>query len=83
MSYIEVKAVNLIHKLQNKKPSIERINVRDYNRKGKYYVGQSENGKFLQVNDGFRVRYYGNPFYNLYRIVSKNGSDFVIHEAKR
>ena len=64
------------------KPSIDRQNVRSYNRMGKYYVGQSANGKFLQVNDGKHIRYYGNPFWNLYRVVSKNGNDYVIHEAK-
>ena len=82
MSYITVKITNVIHTITRTKPSIDRINVMKYNRLGKYYVGMSESGKFLQVNDGFRIRYYGNPFHNLYRIVSKNGSDFVIHEAK-
>jgi len=82
MSYIKVKATNIVHALSGAKPSIDRTNVRDFNHMGKYYVGPSENGQFLQVNDGKHIRYYGMPFYNLYRIVSKNGNDFVIHEAK-
>lgn len=82
MSYIKVKAVNLIHFVTRTKPSIDRINVRTFNRMGKYYVGKSANGKFVQVNDGKHIRYYGNPFHNLYRIVSKNGNDFTIHEVK-
>jgi|TARA_S200002703_G_scaffold159248_1_gene172046 hypothetical protein len=87
MSYIKVKAINLVHAVSGVKPTIVRMNKRSYNRMGKYYVGptQNKNGtpsKFLQVNDGKHVRYYGNPFWNLYRIVSKSGNDFVIHEAK-
>ena len=89
MSYIKVKATNLAikaHNLVNRskpmKPSIDRINDYEFNRMGKYYVGQSASGKFLQVNDGKHIRYYGNPFWNLYRVVSKNGNDYVIHEAK-
>jgi hypothetical protein len=94
---IKVKATNLkiaIHNILNKenkiKPSIDRINDREYNKMGKYYVGPSAKGNFLQVNDGKHIRYYGKrntstsfaPFHNLYRIVSKNGNDFVIHEAR-
>ena len=80
--FIQVKAINLIHKLRKVKPTIDRINDHKYNEMGKYYVGLSKKGRFLQVNDGYHIRYYGNPFWNLYRIVSKNGNDFVIHEAK-
>ena len=89
MSYIRVKATNIAikaHNLVNRskpmKPSIDRINDYKFNRMGKYYVGASASGKFLQVNDGKHVRYYGNPFHNLYRVVSKNGTDYVIHQAK-
>jgi len=89
MSYIKVKAANLAIKVRNlvssdkpMKPSIDRINKRDFNHMGTYYVGASANGKFLQINDGKHIRYYGNPFWNLYRVVSKNGNDFVIHQAK-
>ena len=89
MSYIKVKATNIAikaHNLVNRskpmKPSIDRINDYKFNRMGKYYVGASASGKFLQVNDGKHVRYYGNPFHNLYRVVSKNGTDYVIHQAK-
>ena len=81
MSYIKVKAINLIHKVSGAKPTIDRMNAKRYNHMGKYYVGESANGKFLQVNDGKHIRYYGNPFWNLYRVVSKNGNDFVIHKA--
>lgn len=89
MSYIKVKATNIAikaHNLVNRskpmKPSIDRINDYQFNRMGKYYVGASANGNFLQVNDGKHIRYYGNPFHNLYRIVSKQGTDYVIHQAK-
>ena len=81
MSYIKVKAINLMHKVSGTKPSIDRRNTRFYNHMGKYYVGSSLGGKFLQVNDGKHIRYYGNPFWNLYRVVSKNGNDFVIHKV--
>ena len=82
MSYIKVKAVNILNALTGAKPSIDRINESNFNHMGKYYVGASANGKFLQVNDGRHIRYYGNPFHNLYRIVSKQGTDYVIHQAK-
>ena len=80
--FIKVKATNLLNAIAGRKPTIDRTNERDFNKLGKYYVGASAKGNFLQVNDGFRVRYYGNPFWNLYRIVSKNGNDFVIHEDR-
>lgn len=80
--YMKVKMTNFINRVSGIKPTIDRINTRKYNRLGKYYVGTSANGKFLQVNDGYHVRYYGNPFWNLYRVVSKNGNDYVIHEAR-
>tara|TARA_R110000796_G_scaffold8544_1_gene27948 strand:+ start:77 stop:325 length:249 start_codon:yes stop_codon:yes gene_type:complete len=82
MSYITVKAVNILNAVTGAKPSIDRINKRTFNHMGKYYVGESKSGKFLQVNDGKHIRYYGNPFHNLYRIVSKKGTDYVIHQAK-
>lgn len=94
MSYIKVKAINFaikVHNIVNRdkaiKPSIDRINDYKFNRMGKYYAGptQNKNGtpsRFYQVNDGKHIRYYGMPFWNLYRVVSKNGSDFVIHRAK-
>jgi hypothetical protein len=88
--FIKVKATNIINAIAGRKPAIDRINERDFNKRGKYYVGPSSNGLFLQVNDGKHIRYYGKrntstsfaPFHNLYRIVSKNGNDFVIHEAR-
>lgn len=80
--YVKVKAIEAYFKLAGIKPSIERRNKRDYNALGKYYAGDSRNGQFYQVNDGKYIRYYGNPFHNLYRIVSKNGSDFVIHQVR-
>jgi hypothetical protein len=80
--FVKVKAINILNALTGTKPTIDRQNVRSFNRMGKYYVGASASGKFLQVNDGKHIRYYGNPFWNLYRVVSKNGNDFVIHEAK-
>ena len=82
MSYIKVKAINILHAISGVKPTIDRTNEFRHNRMGRYYVGSSRNGKFLQVNDGKHIRYYGNPFWNLYRVVSKNGTDFVIHQAK-
>ncbi len=81
--FMKVKLTNTLNAIAGLKPTIDRINERDFNKKGKYYVGPSASGKFLQVNDGLHIRYYGNPFWNLYRIVSKNGSDFVVHEARR
>jgi hypothetical protein len=80
--YFTVKMTNFLNRVSGSKPTIDRMNVRTYNRMGKYYVGASASGKFMQVNDGKHIRYYGNPFWNLYRVVSKNGNDFVIHEAR-
>lgn len=92
--FIKVKATNLkiaMHNFFNRedkiKPTIDRTNDWSFNKFGKYYVGPSAKGNFLQVNDGFRVQYFdwdkANPvFHNLYRIVSKNGNDFVIHEDR-
>jgi len=80
--FLQVKMTNFLNAVAGRKPSIDRTNYAKFNRKGRYYVGLSESGKFLQVNDGLHIRYYGNPFWNLYRIVSKEGNDFVIHEAK-
>ena len=80
--YFTVKMTNFLNRVSGSKPTIARMNVRTYNRMGKYYVGASANGKFMQVNDGKHIRYYGNPFWNLYRVVSKNGNDFVIHKAR-
>jgi len=80
--FIKVKLTNLVHAVSGAKPTIDRTNEVQFNKMGKYYVGPSQSGKFLQVNDGKHIRYYGNPFHNLYRIVSKNGNDFVIHEAR-
>jgi hypothetical protein len=81
--FMKVKLTNTLNAIAGRKPTIDRTNERDFNKKGKYYVGPSASGKFLQVNDGLHIRYYGNPFWNLYRIVSKNGNDFVVHEARR
>lgn len=83
MTNLKISIYNLLNKENKIKPSIDRINERDYNKFGKYYVGSSAKGKFLQVNDGLHIRYYGNPFYNLHRIVSKNGNDFVVHQVNR
>jgi len=81
--FIKVKLTNTLNAIAGRKPTIDRTNIKTYNKRGKYYVGASASGKFLQVNDGKHIRYYGNPFWNLYRVVSKNGNDFVIHEARR
>lgn len=85
--FIKVKAINIINAIAGRKPTIDRMNKYSYNRLGKYYVGPTQNKKgtpsqFLQVNDGYHVRYYQNPFWNLYRIVSKNGDDYVVHKAR-
>lgn len=40
---------------------------------------------FVRVDQGKLVEYYakqGTPFHNLYRVVSKPDSDFVIHQAR-
>lgn len=81
--FLQVKMTNFLNAVAGRKPSIDRTNYAKFNRKGRYYVGLSESGKFLQVNDGLHIRYYGNPFHNLYRIVSKNGNDFVVHQVNR
>ena len=84
--FMKVKLTNTLNAIAGRKPTIDRQNLATYNKKGKYYVGPSASGKFLQVNDGLHIRYYDNPFpvfHNLYRIVSKNGNDFVVHEARR
>ena len=85
--FIKVKATNLLNAIAGRKPTIDRTYERDFNKLGKYYIGASAKGNFLQVNDGYRVQYFDwdktNPvFHNLYRIVSKNGNDFVIHEDR-
>ena len=80
--FVKVKAINILNAVTGTKPSIDRQNVRSYNRMGKYYVGQSANGKFLQVNDGKHIRYYGNPFWNLYRVTSFNNTDYTIKRAR-
>ena len=81
--FLQVKMTNFLNAVAGRKPSIDRTNYAKFNRKGRYYVGLSESGMFLQVNDGLLIRYYGNPFHNFYRIVSKNGNDFVVHQVNR
>ena len=81
--FLQVKMTNFLNAVAGRKPSIDRTNYAKFNRKGRYYVGLSESGKFLQVNDGLHIRYYGTPVHNLYRIVSKNGNDFVVHQVNR
>ena len=49
--YFTVKMTNFLNRVSGSKPTIDRMNVRTYNRMGKYYVGASANGKFMQVND--------------------------------
>ena len=45
--FIKVKATNLLNAIAGRKPSIDRTNEYLFNRKGQYYVGPSESGKFL------------------------------------
>jgi hypothetical protein len=63
------------------KPTIVRTNKHSFNRRGKYFVGMSADSKFLQVNDGKQIEYYSNSFHNVYRIVSRDGNDFITHEV--
>jgi hypothetical protein len=79
---IKVKLALLKMKLTGQKPSIDRTNYRQYNCMGKHYVGPSKSGKFFQINDGLRIRYYGNPFWNLYRVTSFNNTDYTIKRAR-
>ena len=75
------------------KPSIDRTNdkwmgygsevtpVRSFYSKkaGKIKI---TGGKFLRVRNGHKVVYFGNPFWNLYRINSRAGTrDFVTHSV--
>jgi NADPH:quinone reductase-like Zn-dependent oxidoreductase len=41
-------------------------------------------GKFTRVRNGHRVMYFGNPFWNLYRITSRVGTlDYVTHSVHK
>lgn len=75
------------------KPSIDRINykwmgygsevtpVRSFYSKKAGKIKHT-GGKFIRVRDGHRVVYFGNPFWNLYRINSRAGTrDFVTHSV--
>lgn len=65
--------------LVGSKPTIVRDNVR---KDRGYSITLSPKGKFIVVNEGRRVSYYGNPFHNVYRIASDSFGDWVTHRAK-
>ena len=77
------------------KPSIDRTNdkwmgygsevtpVRSFYSKkaGKIKI---TGGKFTRVRNGHRVMYFGNPFWNMYRITSRVGTlDYVTHSVRK
>jgi len=91
------KVEKLIQEYSNKgiKPSIDRTNdkwmgygseitpVRSFYSKKAGKVKQT-GGKFLRVRNGHKVLYFGNPFWNMYRITSRVGTnDFVTHSVNR
>ena len=60
------------------KPSIRRTTT-------KWQGYGAENTKlFFKVRNGHDVEYFGNPFWNMYRINSKVGTlDYVTHSVRR
>lgn len=80
MTKLAVNMTRLSYALAGKKPTIKRINK--YRDRG-YSVHASSKGNFVVVNRGKRVEYFdnGDTFWNLYRIVSFDGTDFVTHQV--
>ena len=91
------KVKKLLQEYSNKgiKPSIDRTNdkwmgygseitpVHSFYSKKAGKVKQT-GGKFLRVRNGHKVLYFGNPFWNMYRITSRVGTnDFVTHSVNR
>ena len=77
LNYIESKvAVAYFAFIKKIKPTIKRST-----RKRQGY-GVNYTTKFLKVRNGQEVLYFGNPFWNIYRITSKVGTDdYVTHRV--
>ena len=75
---IKVKwTLRKLHK-QGVKPTINRTNDKYMG----YAVSYTKN--FVRVYDGHKVLYFGNPFWNLYRITSITGTkDHVTHSVSK
>lgn len=82
LNNLRVNLARLSFRVAGVKPTIVRTNKK---KDRGYSVRSSKGGLFTEVNRGLKVEYYAthSPFWNLYRIVSRDGNDFVIHEAKR
>ena len=80
LNFISTKTLIMLNKMDGTKPNIVRHVVHNQG----YRV--TETNKFVKIQDGKRVLYYGkrgNPFHNMYRINSKPGTpDFVTHAVK-
>jgi len=76
--YIKVRLALRSFRKKGVKPTINRTNAS--------WMGYSvvKTKFFVRVYNGHKVLYYGNPFHNLYRIVSINGTnDHVTHSVAR
>lgn len=81
INYLDTKLTLIRFRLMGHKPTIIRNNK--WVSRG-YSVGKSAKGNFIEVNNGMQVQYFtkANPFHNVYRIVSKNGNDFITHRVQ-
>ena len=62
------------------KPSIDRTNDKWMG----YGHEQTKGKKFIRVRNGHKVLYFGNPFWNLYRITGRAGThDYVTHSVNK
>jgi hypothetical protein len=76
--YIKVRLALRGFRKKGIKPTINRTNAS--------WMGYSvvKTKLFVRIYHGHKVLYYGNPFHNLYRIVSINGTnDHVTHSVAR
>ena len=82
MSNDKYSAWRVIQDFEDKgiNPSIDRTNTTPRGWRG-YSVGPSKKGNFTEVNYGYRVCYYGNPFNNVYRIVARDGQEYITHKV--
>lgn len=76
-NYVESKlTVGYFKYIKKQKPTIKRTTLK---RQG---YGVRFTTKFLKVANGQEVLYFGNPFWNIYRITSKVGTeDYVTHRV--
>ena len=75
--FIETKlAVGYFKYIKMQKPTIKRSTLK------KQGYGTQFTRYFLKVRNGQEVLYFGNPFWNIYRITSKVGTeDYVTHRV--